>query len=572
MKVDLIVKNALVYNTFFKEFKKNDVAILDGKFLYIGEKDMHILDAKEIIDAEGRHMVPGLIDIHMHIESSMATPASLSEAIIKHGITTIVSEPHEIANVLGINGVKEMFKASEECVVDIFYGVPSCVPSTSSEFETSGNTIDIDEIADLITDKRVVCLGEVMNYIDLARNSDTKIHRILEFMMENHSDKVIEGHCPELKGLELAKFIYSGVDSDHTQQTKESMLDRISNGMFVQLQHKSIKKEIIDVIREKNLFEYVSLVTDDVMACDFIDTGHLDGVLKDAMLNGLSFEEALYLATYTPARRMKLLDRGLIAPGRIADFILLDDTDKFDIYQTYKNGKMVYLKDEAIDVKEPYKYPEHFYNTIKLDCLNQNSLLLRAPEGNAQNVKCRIMEINDGTTYVKEVIKNIPIVENIVDWRSSSNCLVAVFERHGKNQNKTLALITGDTIKRGAVATTYAHDSHNLVVVGENIEDMILAANTVIASQGGYCVVKSGKVIAKIELPIGGILSENPMDKIGSDLRAVRDAMCELGYSHYSPIMSLSTHTLPVSPALKITDVGLVDVSNKKIVPLFIEE
>jgi len=570
MKVDLLIKDIKVYNSYLKKFSNADIAILNGKFLYIGKKDSHKFQPQDIIDGRNNHMIPGLIDIHMHIESSMATPYYFSEGVARRGVTTIVSEPHEIANVLGREGVIEMIKASEGCSIDIYYGVPSSVPSTNPQMETTGGLIEVPDVQELMKLERVKCLGEVMNYVDVIKDEDSKIRQIIDFTLKNHPEKLIEGHCPQLSGLDLAKFIYRGIDSDHTQQSVDGMLERVSNGMFIEIQEKSINKEIVDCIKDNNILEYISLTTDDVMANDFVEKGHMDHLVKKIIDAGLSLEEAIYIATYTPARRMRMYDRGVIAPGKIADFVIIKDIKTMDISKTYKAGKLIYNKDEEKKIKSnTYKFPKHFYETVKLKPLKKENFELKTIDKSLKEVSCRVIGVQDQTTYTKEIIKKLSVIDGKVVWEDSDNCLIGVFERYGKKDTSTLGLITGNTIKRGAVATTYAHDHHNLLVIGKNIDDMILAANSVIESQGGYCAVENGKILAKIDLPIGGILSELPMNELGTQLNKVVTAIRKLGYEHKNPIMSLSTNTLPVSPSIKITDIGLMDVKKGEVVSLF---
>ncbi|MTI67200.1 MAG: amidohydrolase family protein [Firmicutes bacterium] len=570
MKVDLIIENVKVFNAYFKRFLKSDVAILDGKYFYIGKyKDK--LSSKKVINGDNKYMIPGLIDIHMHIESSMATPNAFSYELIRNGVTTIVSEPHEIANVFGVEGIKAMIDAGKDCDIDIFYGVPSSVPSTSSYYETTGAKIDIEEIKELLNYKNIICLGEVMNYYDVINSNDSKINKLIKFFRKENPHLPIEGHCPKLLDLDLAKFIYNGVNSDHTQQTKEGMKERIMNGMFIEIQEKSMNEDIINFIIDNNLYEHVCLVTDDVMADTLIKEGHLNKLVKKAIDMGMSPENAFYISTFTPARRMGLKDRGSIAPGKIADFVLLNDLKDFKISDVYKKGKKVFDDTYTYDFeKKNGLFPKRFYESIKLDNINEKDLKIKAPKKNGQ-IKCRVINVKDKSTYTEEVIKTLDIKDGFLDWENSPYLIIAVFERYNKFGNIGIGLVTGDTIKKGAVATTYAHDHHNLLVVGKTITDVLKAVNTVIENQGGYCVVKDNEILASISLPVAGILSEESMKIIGEKLLNVRKAMAHLGYKHYNPVMSLSTNSLPVSPLLKITDKGLVNLSKNRIENLFME-
>lgn len=571
MEIDLLIRNVIVFNSYCKKFINADVAILDGKFLYIGNDNTDQLHPRKVIDGEGRYLLPGLIDIHMHIESSMAAPQAFSHELIKNGVTTIVAEPHEIANVFGLEGIQSLLEASVGCIVDIFLGIPSSVPSTSPELETSGCEVNLGELEMLLQTDRVICLGEVMNYLDVIYRPDSKTNQFINYVKEKSPHMPIEGHCPKLVGLELARFIYAGVDSDHTQQTVTGLKERLLNGMFIEIQEKSLTKEIVEFLIENEMYEHFAFVTDDVMADSLVQEGHLNKNVKKAIQLGMSPENAIYAATFTPAQRMGLKDRGSIAPGKHADFILLDNLEDFVISHTYKDGIEVFNRQITSPITaQTGLFPKHFYTSVNLPMIREDCLQIKI-QTKQDFATCRIIKITDKTTFTQEVFADLKVQDGLIDWENSTYCLVAVFERYGKNQSMGLGLVTGDIIQRGAVATTYAHDHHNLLVIGKNKRDMVLAANTVIASQGGYCVINNEKILGKIDLPVAGILSEAPMSEIGKQVAIVKNAMKELGYHHYNPIMSLSTLSLPVSPELKITDKGLVNVREQRLVGIVVE-
>ncbi|NGP44874.1 adenine deaminase [Bacillaceae bacterium SIJ1] len=569
MKVDLFIKQAQVYNSVFKRFETANVAIRDGRFLYIGPSEPADLEAQDIIDGQGQWLVPGLVDIHLHIESSMMTPETFSYGLIQNGVTTVVAEPHEMANVFGLDGILAMVEAQKNVVADIFTAIPSSVPATP--LETTGGTIEIEDMEALIQGGHVICLGEIMNYVDVVRDPACKTNQILDYMRENHPQLIIEGHCPRLMDVDLAKFIFAGANSDHTHQTPEGMEARLKAGMFIEIQEKSMTEEVMDYIINTPVNEHFCFVTDDVMADAFLQTGHLNHIVKKAMAMGMTPEDAIYAATYTPARRMRLNDRGSIAPGKKADFLLLDDVRQFSIRHAFKDGQKVY--DDA-NVREHQgtsgSFPESFYHSVTLDTLTKNDFVIQSEQEG--DVNCRVMTVQDGSTFTKETHALVEAAHGELQWEDSPYGCVAVFERYGKNGHRAHGLITGDTIKRGAIATTYSHDNHNLLVVGQNKADMMLAANTVIDAQGGFCVAVDGEVSHFLPLPVGGILSEAPFHEVAGSVAQLREAMEALGYKHYNPIMSISTHSLPVSPALKITDLGLVDVNEGKLVPLVINE
>ena len=569
MNVQLIIKNLNVYNSYFKKFIKGDVIIHEGKFIHIGTNYEDRLQSENIIDGKNQYMVPGLIDIHMHIESSMTIPSEFSKAVIKQGVTTVVADPHEIANVFGIDGIKEFLKEDEK--LDIFYGIPSSVPSTNSNLETTGGKIDVEEVKELLNYDKVLCLGEVMNFKELIEDEYSNINNIISVVKNNKNNIPLEGHCPKISGVDLSLYLNSGVNGDHTQQSVESLEEKIKNGMFIEVQHKSMTKENIDFLVDNNLYEHFCLATDDVMA-DKLLYGHLNNLVKEAVRLGMSIEDAIYVSTYTPARRMGLFDRGSIAPGKISDFILLSDLESFKIESVYKNGEIVYSKKSGIreeHFNNKTNIRSDFYNSIKLSKITKDDLIVKVPSKFKDNVTCRTMKISQKTTFTKEEEITLNIKNGELDWQNNDCALIAIFERYGKNNNVSFGLVKGSIIKKGAIATTWAHDHHNLMVMGRNINDMVVAANKVIELCGGYVVVNERNVLDELSLPIGGIISDKPIEVLGNKLSLVRKAMKNLGYDHMNEIMSFSTLSLPVSPEFKITDKGLIDVRKNEIVSLF---
>ncbi|WJM08045.1 adenine deaminase C-terminal domain-containing protein [Paenibacillus sp. PK1-4R] len=579
MRADQLIVNVHVYNSYYKRFEMNNVAVLDGRFLYVGPGGPEMIQADEVIDARGRYMIPGLIDIHLHIESTMVTPETFSHGLIGSGVTSIVAEPHEMANVFGLEGVQEMMTASRETTVDMFYAIPSSVPATP--METTGGSIEIEDMDVLLATGEIICLGEIMNYVDVIRDPECKTNQILQHIRKNYPDLVIEGHTPKLLGLDLHRLIYAGIDSDHTHQSIEGLQARIAAGMFIEIQEKSMTPEVMEYLIQHDVAQHFCFVTDDVMPDSLVEHGHLNHIVRKAIQMGMRPEDAIYAATSTPASRMKMTDRGSVAPGKVADYVLVSNLEELAIDQVYKNGRKAY------DDYEPYKqeritgqFPPHFYKSVQLEKLGvaDFAIQLSDPKVSGSGVdfagegeyQCRVMMVKDGSTFVEEHIAPVQSSDGELLWEESGYAQIATFERYGVNGNRAHGLIGGDTIKRGAIATTYSHDNHNLLVVGRNREDMIIAANTVISSQGGFCVVEDGKVLSHLELPVGGILTEEPLAVVSHQVKELRAAMLSLGYVHYNPIMSISTHSLAVSPALKITDHGLIDVNAGKVVSLVI--
>lgn len=572
-KVDLLVADTEVYNTYLKQFVHADVYIKGTKIYYVDMEQKHELEAKRVLDGHGYRMLPGFIDIHMHIESSMMTPVSFGKRAAECGVTTLVSEPHEIANVVGSEGIREMINGAKDSPIDIYYGIPSSVPSTNEGLETTGGVIGLEQMKQLMQEDGVVCVGEVMNYRQIIKGDELEITKFLDYLEEEDPQAVIEGHCPSLVGLDLAKFLYRGINGDHTEHTLQEIKERFKNGMFVELQEKMLRPEILHYIKEHHLYEHCCFVTDDTMADQLKDQGQLNYVVRRAVEMGFPLKEAIYCASYTPARRMNLKDRESLAPGRKADFQMLraEDCAAFEPEYVFKDGRQIYHLGDAGEKTETYRFPDDFYRSIHIDHISMEQLEPRCSIENGQ-VKVRVIEVSDGRTQTLEKIVPMQVKDGRIQWKNSGCMLAAVLERHGKNGNIGYGFVSGDCLKRGAAATTYFHDHHNLMVIGADPSDMLTAARRVLELNGGICTAVGRQIKAELPLPVCGILSELPADEIGGKLSRVRKSLEELGYRHYNPIMSLCTLGLPVSPALKLTDRGLIDVAKGQIVPLTVME
>lgn len=575
----LLIKNALVFNSYLKRFIPGDVYVLDKKFYYIDREHSDAIHPKKILDAQGLYMLPGFIDIHMHIESSMMTPGPFGHCLAGNGVTTIVSEPHEMANVKGIRGILEMIQAAEESPIDIYYGIPSSVPSTSRVLETTGGIIDCQAMKHLLAEKDIICVGEIMNYRQIIRENSLEITKFLDYLRQEYPGYVIEGHCPSLVGLELAKFLYLGIDADHTEHTLEEVRQRIENGMFMELQEKMLKKEVLDYIRENQLYEYCGFVTDDTMADTLYQEGHLNKVVEKAIAKGFPAEQAIDCATYTPSRRMHLYDRGVIAPGKLADFMLVKDPAHLTPELVYKNGQKIFQRQTPSPIHRKDVFPPDFYESIRIPELTDEdfrmplSRFIKKEEviiSPPSKITVRVIEVQPDCTQTLEKHVTMPVRDGYIDWKGSGCLLAMVLERHGKNGNIGYGFLTGAFIKKGTAATTYFHDHHNLFVAGDSEADMKLAVSRIQEMQGGFLTIQNGKILSELPLPVCGILSDKSVEEIGTDLYEIRKSLVQLGFLHSNPIMSLGTLGLPVSPALKLTDQGLVDVKKSAVVDLIV--
>lgn len=565
MKIDLLIENALVFNSFLKTFDVENIAISGEKFYYVSKENLRYLHPSKILDASGKYIIPGFIDIHMHIESSMIPPATFSGAALSHGVTTVVADSHEIANVFGLEGIRTFM--DEKTELDIFYAIPSSVPSTTPELETTGGIIGIEEVLSLLEHPDVIALGEAMNFKGITSEPDSLIRQILKTVQEQKPFMPLEGHVPRVTGEDLSKFMYAGITADHTHQSPESILEKIKSGIFLEFQKKSITPENIAVLNKHQLFEHIAIITDDIMADDLLE-GHLDANVRLAIEAGMPVREAIYTTTYTAARRMGFQDRGSISAGYLADFLILDQLENVHIEAVYKKGKLVHSRgDEMSYSKNDSAFPEQFYHSIHCSPLTKDDL--QFPISKKQNcVLCNVMQIQEIGTFTEHVQREISVKNGLLDWENSGLALILVMERYGKNGNIGYGLVENALTEKGAVGTTWAHDHHNLMVMGTSMEDILQVQEELLRLNGGYAVSKDGKVTAACPLPIGGILSDESVPVLGKQLQAVRNGMREIGYKNTNEIMSFSTLSLPVSPKIKITDFGMMDVHTHEHIPL----
>lgn len=441
--------------------------------------------------------------------------------------------------------------------MDIFYAIPSSVPSTTMDRETTGGIIGVTEVRELLEHPKVIALGEAMNFKGITTEPDSLIRQILRETQVLKPFMPLEGHIPRVSGEDLAKFMFVGLTADHTHQSPDSILEKAKNGIFLEFQKKSITPENMAVINHYNLYEHMALITDDIMVDDFV-TGHLDANVRLAIAAGLPAEEAIYTATYTPARRMGFQDRGAIMTGYQADFILLDDVPSFKIATVYKNGKQV-------STAHPDMYfPESFYQSVQCRPLTEADLSFKVEKA----MTCNVIAIQKVGTFTEHVQRTVAEKDGFLDWENSGLALIVVMERYGKNGNIGYGFVENALNEKGAIATTWAHDHHNVMIMGTSIADILAAQHAVLDMQGGYVVSVDGVIAASCPLPIGGILSDEPVPVLGKKLGEVRREMQRLGYKNTNEIMSFSTLSLPVSPKLKITDFGMMDVHTHELIPL----
>lgn len=559
-KLDLLIKNAVIVNVFTEELIEGSIGIYGDKVSIVSLKSEVDVNSRRIIDCQGKlYASPGLIDIHLHIESSMVTPPRFVEAIIPRGVTTVVADPHEIVNVLGLKGLELMIESSLNLPIKVYYLVPTCVPS-APQLETSGGEITEKEVEEAINYPNVLGLAEVMDYRGVLGLRE-RVIRILEVGLKRQV--VIEGHAPLIRGEKLNAYMCAGINSDHELIDYSEALEKVRLGMFIEVRKESLSKELIEFLDQRNPVNY-SFVTDDVMADELVSEGHLDDVLRKAVELGLDPIKAIQAATIKPAMRMNLKHVGHISPGSTADIVLLSDLSKVRVETVISNGRVIYHGGKMlIDIEEP-KFPSEAKRTVKLRRVCEEDFKIKAPIESGE-VWARIIEVQGFETRIS---RRKVLVRNGFVEVSGDLAVIAVFERHGKGGGVGRGLIRVKDLS-GAVASTYAHDSHNLLVLGRSPEEMSLAANELIKSNGGIIVVKDREIKAFLKLPIAGIMSEESVEKVSSEVSKVKSALNLIGFKMRNPILFISLLSLPVIPHVRVTDRGLVDVDRGELIDLF---
>lgn len=555
---DLLLKGAQIVNVFSGEVYPANVAISEEWIAGVGKE---YEDGKEILDLAGLFLIPGLINGHFHLESSLLTPAEYARLALAHGTTTVVLDPHEIANVLGLPGIQALLDSSKALPLDYFFMAPSCVPATP--LETSGAFISAKDIGKLLKNKRVLGLGEMMNFPGLLRKDPQVLEKI---QATRKTGKAIDGHAPLLSGKELNAYVASGNESDHECTSRKEAEEKLRLGMWLMIREGSAAKNLKDLlpaITPQNSHRCL-LVLDDLEACDLIQKGETDHLLRRAVAWGLDPVAAVQMATINPAGRFSLQDRGAIAPGRRADLMAVSDLRQFQVSLTIKDGKIVAREGMAYPLFRARFGPEVF-QTVKIKPLNESSFSMTLTSDNAW-----VIGIVPDQIITRKLL--LPVEKDhrgrVISDPGADILKIAVVERHKSSGNIGLGLVRGLGLKRGALATSVAHDSHNIVVVGVSDEEMRRAAEEIEKMQGGFVVVEGGEVKASLPLPAAGLMSLEPAETVASQMENLKGTARNLGVSLANPFLALSFLALPVIPELKLTDKGLVDVSEFRIIPL----
>jgi len=558
---DLVLKAGRVVNVFTGDIRESDVAVSDGVIAGLGPE----YHGKEEIDAGGRYVAPGLIDGHLHIESSMLAPSKLAPALIVHGTTAIVSDPHEIANVMGLEGIRLMLKDSRSLPFDIFFMVPSCVPATC--LETAGATLNASDLLKIKDEPFILGLAEMMNFPGVLMGDDQVLEKIVSFR-----DRILDGHCPSLLGKDLQAYLAAGIRSDHETTLLSEAREKVENGMILMIREGTSAKnleELLPLVNRNNSRRFC-FVSDDLHAEDIRQRGHLDFVLKKAVDLGLDPVTAIQMVTLNPAEYFGLKDRGAVAPGYLADLTVFSDLKDFEVSSVYKQGRMIVQKGEAVGFPSKTKP----ISIGQPEPLNMGPLTIERFRIAHTGHKARVIELIPGQITTRTLYERVKSKKGWVITDTTTDILkLCVVERHAASGNIGLGLVRGFGLKHGAIASSVAHDSHNVIAAGVTDEAVFAAVRNVRDMGGGLVAVwDNGKVLAQVPLEIAGLMSRQPLDAVVKQLQIIKNAAAELGGTLDEPFMSLSFLALPVIPELRLTDLGLVDVNRFEIVPLFLEQ
>lgn len=545
-KADLVLKNAKYLNVFSNEFLCGDMAVANGLIAGVGK-----YDGKTEIDVSGKLVLPGFIDAHIHLESSMVTPAEFAKAVVAHGTTTVITDPHEITNVMGIDGVEYMIQASQNLPIDVHFMMPSCVPAT--EIDESGAELDCKDIDLYLDNKKVLGLAEMMNYVGVINGDKNVLSKIVTSQAHH---KKIDGHAPELSGNDLNAYIAAGVYSDHECSTFENALEKLRKGQFIMIREGTAAhnlKALMPLLTQQ-YYSRCMFATDDKHPSDLLHGGHIDYIVKQALKNGADPIVALKTATLHAARYFLLNNKGAIASGYLADIVVVDNLEDFNVETVFKCGKLVF-DGEVKDFSAPTvdeKLAEKCFDTFHLDSVTPSSFKVDGKLGLIGLVGGELLTRNLGTADKIDVENDI--------------LKIACIERHKGTNHIGVGYVKGYSLKSGAVATSVAHDSHNIITVGCNDDDIAVAVNAIKDSKGGIAVVENGKIKALLELPIAGLMSDEPLTTVNEKLENAKLSAYELGADKsIDPFMTLSFLSLPVIPSLRITTKGVFDAENWKM-------
>ena len=545
VEADLVIKNVNMLDIVTGAVTETDIAIVADRI--VGTHARY--DGRNTVDGEGRFAVPGFIDTHLHVESSLITPFEFDRCVLPHGVTTIICDPHEIANVLGIEGIRYFLDCAEHTVMDIRINLSSCVPATA--FETNGATLEIADLLPLREHPKVIGLAEMMNFPGVL-NTDPGIIAKLQAFQTGH----IDGHAPLLSGTGLNGYLAARIRTDHEATSAGEAREKLAKGMAILIREGSVSKDLdaLAEILDENTSSFVALCTDDRNPLDIDEEGHLDSSIRRLIAMGRPLHHVYRAASHSAARIFGLNDRGLLAPGWRADVALLDDLEDCRVSDVVTAGRLV--------------MPELFAARQAIAPVGLTSMKAAPVGPDAFHVPPRpgsnstpVIGVRPGLILTFHEAATLPITESGLQPDTAADVIkVAVIERHGRNGNIGRSFVKGFGLKIGAIASSVGHDSHNITVIGVSDADMAVAVNRLIDLRGGFVVARDGEVAAELALPIAGLMSLSPFEAVAASLRKLRDAARDMGCTLPEPFLQLSFLALPVIPHLKLTDRGLFDV------------
>lgn len=537
---DLVIKNATYLNVFSNNFQFGDIAVSDGLIAGMGT-----YSGKTEYDAQGKVVLPGFIDAHIHLESSLVSPSEFAKAVVRHGTTTVVTDPHEIANVMGVDGVRYMLEATENLPIDVRFMLPSCVPC--SEMDESGADLDYLAIDELYDHPRVLGLAEMMNYVGVINGDPAVVAKILGSQAHH---KKIDGHAPGLSGKDLCAYVAAGVYSDHECDNCQNALEKLQLGQFIMIREGTAAKNLRALLPllNRQYYDRCLFATDDKHPSDLLHLGHIDYIIKECISFGVDPVVAVKVASHNAARYFLMNNKGAIAPGYLADLVITDDFRNLNILRVYKKGKLVF---DGKDVIETMSEVEPDLKAKALDTFHLAPVSAK--------------DFSSGKLPLIGLIPHEIVTENrgFADRADPAKDVlkIAVVERHKNTGHIGMGYITGFGLKKGAIATSIAHDSHNIIVIGADDNDIAFAVNRIREHRGGITVVENGKALADLACPIAGLMSDKPLTEANDLLENAKAAARTLGVSKdVDPFMTLSFMSLPVIPSLKVTTHGVFDV------------
>ncbi len=555
-RADMVLKNANVVNVFTGDVTKGDIAIHREFIAGIGD-----YVGKEVIDLKGKYVASSFIDGHVHVESSMVMPIQYARAVVPHGTGAVIADPHEIANVLGTEGILYMSKSMRGGALEFYMMLPSCVPAT--DLETNGVALDFLDIKPLMTEHYVLGLAEAMNYRGVIYRDPDILEKIRVAL---RMGKLIDGHAPELRGLDLNAYAAARISSDHECISIDEATAKLAAGLHIHIREGSTAKNLQDLapLIQPHTAMFCSFVTDDRNTLDLLERGHIDSMIRDAIELGVDPVLAIKVATLSTARHYGLQYVGAVAPGYHADLVVLDSLEKINVKMVFKQGVIV-AKDGKMIKDFGIEEQPRLRRSVNIHYLQPEDFQVKA-RGNQMNVIGMI----PNQLITERLIEDTKIEDGLaVPDIDRDITKVAIIERHNASEPRSIGFVKGMGIKEGALVSSIAHDSHNIVAVATNDEDLIHAAIQIVRMQGGIAIAKDGKIIESLPLPIAGLMSDQSIEHVSGKLKNLKKGAKSLGTPLDEPFMAMAFLSLPVIPKLKITDLGLVDVERFRLIDLF---